>query len=163
MQILAYLYPNTITVQLWDQSIFTPRNRVVYSRPVKIYQGIDNPMQIVVLNQDQKPVNLTGYVVQMDIQDPLNQGSVESIAVAFTDIAKGRGTFTITKAVVNSLDQRFYKMTLKLIEQATNLERPMYIDANWTAPIDLEVLPGWYESMPLTLNSDEVIDAGTIE
>jgi len=162
MQILAYLYPNTVTVQLWDMSIFTPRNRVVYSRPIKIYQGIDNPMQIVVLNQDQKPVDLTGYLVQMDIQDPLNEGSVESLAVAFTDIAKGRGTFTIAKAVANSLDQRFYKMTLKLIEQATNLERPIYIDANWTAPLDLEVLPGWYESMPLTLNSDEVLDAGTI-
>jgi hypothetical protein len=39
----------------------------------------------------------------------------------------------------------------------------LYIDANWTAPIDLEVLPGWYESMPLTLNSDEVLDAGTIQ
>jgi hypothetical protein len=148
MQIQAYLYPNTIEAQIWDLSIFTPRNRVVYSRPVKIYQGIDNPMQVVVLNQDQKPVDLTGYLVQMDIQDPLNQVSAESIAVAFTDIAKGRGTFTIAKAVVNSLDQRFYKMTLKLIEQATNLERPMYIDANWTAPIDLEVLPGWYEISP---------------
>jgi hypothetical protein len=163
MQIQAYLYPNTVTVQLWDQSIFTPRNRVVYSRPVKIYQGIDNPMQIVVLNQDQKPVDLTGYIVQMDIQDPLAEGSVESVAVGFTDITKGRGTFAITKSVANSLDQRFYKMTLKLIEQATNQERPLYIDANWTAPIDLEVLPGWYESMPLTLNSDEVLDAGTIQ
>jgi hypothetical protein len=163
MQIQAYLYSNIVRVQIWDPAIFSTRNRVVYSHPIKIYQGIDNPMQVVVLNQDQKPVDLTGYLVQMDIQDPLNEGSVESIAVAFTDIAKGRGTFTINKAVVNSLDQRFYKMTLKLIEQATNQERPLYIDANWTAPIDLEVLPGWYESMPLTLDSDEVLDAGTIQ
>jgi hypothetical protein len=163
MQIQAYLYPNTVTVQLWDQTIFTPRNRVVYSRPIKIYQGIDNPMQVVVLNQDQKPVDLTGYLVQMDIQDPLNEGSVESVAVAFTDIAKGRGTFTIARDVANALDQRFYKMTLKLVDQATLAERPIYIDANWTAPIDLEVLPGWYESMPLTLDSDEVLDAGTIQ
>ncbi len=119
-------------------------------------------MQIVVLNQDQKPVDLTGYLVQMDIQDPLNEGSVESLAVAFTDIAKGRGTFTIAKAVANSLDQRIYKLTIKLIEQATNKERPLYADDNFTAPIDLQVLPGWYESMPLTLDSDEVLDAGTI-
>lgn len=162
MQILAYLYPNTVTVQLWDPAIFSPRNRVVYSRPIKIYQGIDNPMQIVIRNQDQKLVDITGYLVQIDIQDPLAQGSVESLAVTVTDETKGLGSVTIPKEVVNSLDQRLYKLTIKLINQATNLERPLYVDDNFTAPIDLEVLPGWYESMPLTLDSDEVLDAGTI-
>lgn len=162
MQIQAYLYSNIIEVQIWDPAIFTPRNRVVYSRPLKVYQGIDNPMQIVIRNQDQKLVNITGYLVQIDIQDPLAQGSVESLAVTITDATKGLGTVTIPKSIVNSLDQRIYKLTIKLIEQATNLERPLYVDDNFTAPIDLEVLPGWYESMPLTLDSDEVLDAGTI-
>ena len=39
----AYLYPNTVTVQVFDPAIFTVRNRVVYSRTIKVYQGIDNP------------------------------------------------------------------------------------------------------------------------
>jgi uncharacterized protein YukJ len=163
MQIYAYLYSNIAYVQIWDMSIFSPRNRVVYSRPIKVYQGIDNPVQIVVQNQDQKSVNLSGYLVQVDIQDPLHKGSVESIAVNMTDITKGFGTFTIPKEVVNSLDQRIYKLTIKLIDQNTNAERPLYVDDNFTAPLDLIVLPGWYESMPLTLNSDEVLDAGQIQ
>ena len=163
MQIQAYLYSNIVEVQIWDLAIFTPRNRVVYSRPLKVYQGIDNPMQVVIRNQDQKLVNITGYLVQIDIQDPLAQGSVESLAVNITDATKGLGTVLIPKTVVNSLDQRIYKLTIKLIEQATNLERPLYVDDNFTAPIDIEVLPGWYESMPLTLDSDEVLDAGTIQ
>jgi hypothetical protein len=162
MQILAYLYPNIVQVQFWDPTIFSPRNRVVYSRPITIYQGIDNPLQVVVKNQDQKSVNLTGYLVQLDIQDPLSEGSVESLAVTVTDEVKGQGTVTIPKAVVNALDQRIYKLTIKLIDQATNAERPLYTDDNFGAPIDLQVLPGWYESMPLTLDSDEVLDAGTI-
>jgi len=162
MQIQCYLYSNIVEVQIWDPTIFTPRNRVVYSRPIKVYQGIDNPMQIVIRNQDQKLVNITGYLVQIDIQDPLAQGSVESLAVEITDSTKGLGTVTIPRDVVNSLDQRIYKLTIKLIDQATNKERPLYVDDNFTAPIDLEVLPGWYESMPLTLDSDEVLDAGTI-
>ena len=162
MQIQVYLYPNSVTVQLWDQTIFTPRNRVVYSRPITVYQGIDNPLQIVIKNQDQKPVNITGYLVQVDVQDPLNEGSVESLSVNITDATKGQGTVTIPKAVVNALDQRIYKLTIKLIDQATNAERPLYTDDNFGAPIDLQVLPGWYESMPLTLDSDEVLDAGTI-
>jgi hypothetical protein len=69
---------------------------------------------------------------------------------------------TISRDVANSLDQRRYKITIKLINQGTNKERPLYTDANFGAAVDLEVLPGWYESMPLQLDSDEVLDAGTI-
>ena len=162
MQIQVYLYANVVEVQIWDATIFSPRNRVVYSRPIKIYQGIDNPMQLVIKNQDQKAVDLSGYLVQVDIQDPLAKGSMDSIAVHMADITKGLGTFTIPRDVVNALDQRIYKLTIKTIKQSDNTERPLYIDDNYTAPLDLIVLPGWYESMPLTLNSDEVLDAGTI-
>jgi len=163
MQILAYLYPNTVTVQLWDLSIFTPRNRVVYSRPIKIYQGIDNPLQVVVLNQDQKPVDLTGYALQADIQDPLNEITAYSYAVAFTDQAKGRGTFTILNAEATSLEQRFYKLTLKTIADDDGAERPIYIDANWTAPVDLEVLPAYYNTTPEVFSVNEsIIDSGQL-
>ena len=161
--ITSYLYENIIEVQILDTNpTIKTRNNVVYSRPIKIYQGIDNPVQVHIKNQDQKSVNLTGYAVQVDIQDPLVQGSVESLAMVMTDITTGQGTVTIVRDVVNALDQRYYKLTIKLIKQSTNAERPLYIDTNFGALLDLEVLPGWYESMPLTLESDEVIDGGTI-
>lgn len=162
MQILAYLYPNVVNVQVLDSSIFSPRNRVVYSRPVTIYKGIDNPLQIVIKNQDQKPVNLTGYQVQMEIQDPLIEGAVDAFTVTMTDITKGLGTVTIPQAVTIALDQRFYKLTLKLITVATNAERPLYIDSNYGVPLDLEVLPAYYESDPLNFSANAVIDVGTI-
>lgn len=160
--IKTYLYPNKIIVQFLDPTIFTVRNRVVYSRPITVYQGIDNPLQVVVNNQDQKTINTTGYLVQLDIQDPVNLGSVESLAVTMVNPTKGQGTVTIPRDVVNALEQRFYKITIKLIAVATNKEQPLYIDDNYGASLDLEVLPAWYESMPLTLNSVEVIDGGTI-
>jgi hypothetical protein len=160
--IKTYLYSNKIIVQFLDTTIFSVRNRVVYSRPITVYQGIDNPLQVVVNNQDQKAINTTGYLVQLDIQDPVNLGSVESLAVTMTNPTRGQGTVTIPRDVVNALDQRFYKLTVKLITTATNKEQPLYIDDNYGAQLDLEVLPGWYESMPLTLDSIEVIDGGTI-
>jgi hypothetical protein len=162
MQIQAYLYANIIEVQIWDPAIFTPRNRVVYSRPITIYQGIDNPLQVVIKNQDQKSVNLTGYLVQLDIQDPVNQASVNSLAITITDYAKGLGAVTIPREVVNVLDQRIYKITVKLIDDNTNRERPLYVDDNYGASLDLEVLPAWYESVTVDPPPDEVIDGGTI-
>ena len=163
MQIQAYLYPNTVTVQLWDQTIFTPRNRVVYSRPIKIYQGIDNTLQVVALNQDQKPVDLTGYSLEAEIQDPLNEVTAYSYAVTFTNQAQGRGTFTVQQADVNSLDQRLYKLTLKAVETATGNERVVYVDANWTAPLDLQVLPAYYaDTGPAPTLNEVVIDSGNL-
>jgi hypothetical protein len=162
MQIQAYLYSNIVQVQIWDPAIFSPRNRVVYSRPITIYQGIDNPLQVVIKNQDQKSVNLTGYLVQLDIQDPVNQASVNSLAITITDYAKGLGAVTIPREVVNVLDQRIYKITVKLIDDNTNRERPLYVDDNYGASLDLEVLPAWYESVTVDPPPDEVIDGGTI-
>jgi hypothetical protein len=135
----------------------------VYSRPIKIYQGIDNTLQVVVLNQDQKPVDLTGYSLEAEIQDPLNEVTAYSYAVTFTDQAKGRGTFNIPLADVNSLDQRLYKLTLKTVDQSSGAERVVYIDANWTAPLDLQVLPAYYsDTAPAPTLNEVVIDSGQL-
>lgn len=161
--IKAYLYPNTAEVQVFDPSIFTTRNRVVYSRPIKIYQGIDNPVQVIVRNQDQKSVDLTGYAMQADIQDSTNQVTVGSYAVTWANIQLGQGNFTIDKSTVSSLQQRFYKLTFKTIKTSDNTEKPVYIDDNYGVPLDLEVLPSYYSiTEPSPGVDDSVIDGGTI-
>ena len=150
-------------IQILDTSITTLRNRQVYARPVTIYQGIDNPIQIVMKNQDQKPVNLTGYAVQADIQDPVNRVTVESFAVVFSNITLGRGSFIIDKTTANSLEQRNYKITFKTIKTSDNTERPVYVDDNYGAPIDLVVLPAYYSSTEPAPGVDEsVLDGGTL-
>ena len=162
----AYLYPNTIEVQVFDPTIFTTRNRQVYSRPIKIYQGIDNPIQVVVLNQDQKKANLTGYAMQADIQDPTNKITVASYAVTWNNggnIALGQGQFTIDSTTVNSLEQRFYKLTFRTIKNSDNSEKPLYIDDNYAVPLDLQVLPAYYSTTEgAPLSGDIVVDGGTL-
>lgn len=163
MQIQAYLYSNLMEVQIWDTSIFTPRNRVVYSRPITVYQGIDNPLQIVIKNQDQKLVNMTGYTVQLAIEDPVNETTAYSLAVNFTDITRGLGTVTIDTATVNSLDQRIYKLTLKKVLTADSSESPLYIDDNFGVPLDLEVKPAYYSTTePAPALNEVVIDSGLL-
>ena len=163
MQIQAYLYSNIVEVQIWDPAIFTPRNRVVYSRPITVYQGIDNPLQIVIRNQDQKLVNMTGYTVQLAIEDPVNEVTAYTFAVSFTDITKGLGTVTLDTATVNSLDQRIYKLTLKKILTADSSESPLYIDDNFSVPLDLEVKPAYYSTTePAPALNEVVIDSGLL-
>ena len=144
-----------------DPSIFTTRNRQVYSRPIKVYQGIDNPVQVLVKNQDQKNVNLTGYTVQASIQDPTNQVTIETYAVTFANVAVGQGTFTIDRGTINTLENRFYKLTFKTIKTSDSTEQPVYIDDNYGVPLDLEILPAyWAEAV--AQDSEVIIDGGTL-
>lgn len=159
--IKTYLYPNTVEVQVFDPTIFTTRNRQVYSRPIKVYQGVDNPVQVIVKNQDQKRVNLTGYTMQASIQDPTNQVTVETYAVTFANIAIGQGTFTLDKGTINSLEQRFYKLTFKTVKSSDNTEQPIYIDDNYGVPLDLEILPAYWAETS-SQDSEVIIDGGTI-
>lgn len=159
----TYLYDNTVEVQILDTSIFTVRNRKVYSRPVTVYQGIDNPIQVIVKNQDQKKVDLTGYAMQADIQDPTNKITVMSYAVTWANIQLGLGQFTIDSTTLGSLEQRFYKLTFRTIKTSDNSEKPAYIDDNFGVPLDLEVLPGYYENTEgVPTENGYVVDGGAI-
>ena len=159
--IKLYLVNQIAEVQIMDPAIFTVRNRTVYSRPIKVYQGVDNPIQVVVKNQDQKKVNLTGYTVQASIQDPINQVTVETYAVTFANIAIGQGTVTLDKGTINSLEQRFYKLTFKTIKTLDSTEQPVYIDDNYGVPLDLEILPAYWAEVA-SQDSEVIIDGGTL-
>jgi hypothetical protein len=159
----VFWYKNILEIQVQDPAIFTTRNRIVYSRPIKIYQGIDNPIHIVTKNQDQKAVNLTGYVMAVEIQDPENEITVASYSVNFVTINKGLGTFTIPKDTVNALDQRHYQLTARLINSATNAENPLYIDDNYSVAVPLQVLSAYYSTDPITPTLAEgIVDLGPL-
>ena len=139
----VYLYPLIVKVQIPDPMVFTTRNNIVYAHPIKVYQGIDNPIQLLILNQDNKSIDLTDNEIWVSIQDPVNKITVVSYKVAWADITKGHGTITIDTITLSTMDQRFYKLAIKKINIATNASTPAYVDANYGVPLDLEVLPGY--------------------
>ena len=112
---------------------------------------------------DQKLVNMTGSTVQLAIEDPVNKTTAYSLAVAFTDIAKGLGTVTIDTATVNSLEQRIYKLTLKRVLVSDSSESPLYVDDNFGVPLDLDVRPAYYSTTePAPFLNEVVIDSGLL-
>ena len=159
----VFWYKNILEVQVQDPAIFTTRNRIVYSRPIKIYQGIDNPIHIVAKNQDQKSVDLTGYTMEIAIQDLINELTVSVFAVSAFTWTKGLGQFTIPVETVNALDQEFYWLTARLVNTATNMLQPLYIDDNHEVRLTLQVLPAYYQSISQDLElNDGIIDEGVI-
>ena len=141
----AYLYPIIIKVQIPSENIFTTRNRIVYAHPIKVYQGIDNPIQLLVLNQDNKSIDLTNNQIWVSVQDTTTGTIVAELQVEWINVTKGQGQITLTKTALSSLDNRYYKLTIKKVNTLTNKSTPAYIDANYGVPLDLEVLPGYYQ------------------
>jgi len=152
----SYLYDNIVQVQILDTVIFKTRNREVYNRSIKIYQGIDNPILIQIKNQDQKSVDLKESTVIVEIQDPESELSILSYVLSWQDAARGIGSFTFYKVDIDSLINRYYKMTLKLSDNLSRDQRPLYSDDNYNVNLDLEVLPAYY-SKSIKL---DVIDGG---
>ena len=162
--IQTYLYSNIITAQFWDPTLFITRTKILYAQSVTIYQGIDNPIQVLVKNQDQRSIDLAGRMVQVDIQNPNTQSTEYSLAVNITDATRGRGNFIITRDIANGLQQRQYKLTFRVITAATNQEQPLFVDDNYGVPLDLIVKPGYYSDMPPQdgeQNDFITIDGGT--
>jgi len=159
----AYIYPNTAEVQVFDPTIFTTRNRVVYSRPITVYQGVDNPIQVIVKNQDQRPVNLTGSNMLASIQDPVNLVTINSYPITWANIQAGQGSFILDASTINSLEQRFYKLTFSTTVIATDQTSPVYIDDNYGVPLDLQVLPAYYaETVAPPTNNTFSLDGGNL-
>jgi hypothetical protein len=158
-----FSYPNSVEIQIFDPSIFTTRNRQVYSRPIKVYQGVDNPIQVIIKNQDQKPVNMSAYAVHASIQDPTNQVTIRSYPVIWANANIGQANFTFDANTINSLEQRFYKIAFSATTLDTDQTSPLYIDVNYGVPLDLEVLPAYYGTTvaPPTTNTFSV-DGGSL-
>lgn len=135
----------------------------MYNRTIKVYQGIDNPVQVIVRNQDQKSIDLTGTTMQAQIQDPTNQVTINTYPVTWVDITKGQGNFVLDETTLGSLQNRFYKLTFSVTNTTTDSTIPVYVDDNYGVPLELEILPAYYAQQASVPATDyTVIDGGSI-
>ncbi len=142
--ITSYLYENIIEVQVLDNDpTIKTRNRIVYSRPVKVYKNIDNIITIQFRNNDQKPANITSR----DFTFALTDGNVTvwSTTANITSITTSVGTVTLDQANVANLTQEYYNYTVSYTGTAVgNLTLPAYTDDNWGAAGQMQVISNVY-------------------
>ena len=89
-------------------------------------------------------MNLTNNSMWVDVQDTVNKTTVASYQVEWINIIKGHGQILLDKTTINTLDQRFYKLSVRKTDTLTNKTTPAYIDDNFGVLLDLEILPGYY-------------------
>lgn len=137
--ITSYLYDNKITVQILDDDpTIKTRNRIVYSRPVKVYQGVDNVITLQFKNNDQKAANIAGKTFTFSLTANVGNTAVWSTTATISNVSTAIGSVTIDQANVANLTQEYYNYTVTY--NSGGLTLPTYVDDNWGAAGQLQVI-----------------------
>ena len=164
-QVTSYLYDNTILVQIDSDPEIKQRNRVVYTRPLKIYKGVDNLLKVKFLNSDQKPANVAVYTMTFNLIDDYvfnNASTVFSSNITVVNASAGLGSVTISKLDMVQLDRERYTFNIKMNDGTANIAS--YVDDNYGAAGQVIVSSAAYPvpqpaNLDLGLISDGVTSA----
>lgn len=146
-----YLYSNRIDVYTNALTSWTSeRYRRVYNRNLKIYQDVDNKIDIQIRNSDQKPVNATGSAMVFNLISRDTQNLVLQKDCTFADASIGRMFVNLTEEELFDLEPGFYeysifKETRNVIndtEYSVTNRSPMYIDSQYGVKDILEIEGG---------------------
>lgn len=158
-QVNSYLYDNVVLVQYDLDPEVLQRNRVVYTRTLNLYQGIDNIFKIKVQNGDQKPVNITGYALTFNIVDDYvtaNAVTVLTSNVTVVNANAGLGSVTIRSADLEQLTREQYIYNVKINNGTANIAA--YVNDNYGASGQIFVSEWSYPVAP-----PEVMDLGQVD
>lgn len=153
-KIQSYLYPNRIQVVLNSASTLLEW-RIVYQRIIKIYQGLDNVIELEVKNLDQKRVNITTTNLQFVILDQLSQ-EIFATSVDTNTGVTGIGRIVIPAAAVGYLKPQFLKYTVYVIN-TDSTRTPVYGDTQFGVSGTIDLIGG---SLPEPL-PPKIIDTFT--
>jgi hypothetical protein len=154
-KIQSYLYPNRI-ILIADLAGFTVENKIVYTRTVKIYQGVNNVIEFDIQNADQKRITLGGAglnslkVYVMDGSGKQLATSPYTVTAMDQSTHKGLATVTIPKADINGLIPQFLKYSV--VDSTSN--SVLYNDSRFSALGTMELL----ENITGTSKEDIVYD-----
>jgi hypothetical protein len=162
-QINSYIYDNTILVQVDTDPEIEQRNRVVYTRTINCYQGVDNLIKVKVQNQDQKPVNIANTTLVFSVIDSYitsNANVIFQTNVTVSNATTGIGTILIPRENVNGFERDQY--TYSIYYTSGNLQYAAYVDDNWGAQGQMYVNGTAYPEFTSNVVISNVEDLGTL-
>lgn len=153
----AYLYQQIQTVLLVDVSgnYFDRRWNPVYAKNLKLNLGVDNVILFQFLNQDQKPVNITGATFTFRIISQDGENLLFAKEMVSLSNALGRAKVTITAADTTQLPAAPASWSIEVSSGVLN--QAVFTDdyAGARGDIDIvdSVFPAFVASQELTIPS----------
>ena len=140
----AYLYQQKTQVILIDTSgdYFTMRYNPVYAKKLTINKGVDNVILFEFINQDEKPVNITGSTFTFRVIDQEGRALVNETAMVVLNAQYGRAKVTLPAADLDSL--RAQPASYSITRYSGNLTEAVFVDAQSGARADVDIMDSIY-------------------
>ena len=147
-KISSYLYPNRIEVianVALDPATCPVEWKIVYQKPIKIYKGVDNVIELEVKNADQKRLNIFGKAVKFVLMDQSSR-EIETYDATIiddgsTNCIKGVARITLPEADIANLDPQHLKFTSYILND-DNTKTLLYGDTKYGAQGFIDLLDG---------------------
>jgi len=124
-----------------------------YAKPLTLHKGVDNQIQFQFINQDQKPVDITGKEITCRLIS--YDGSTILLQKALTPqlTATGIAALILNAAEIENIDAQKAHYSLEI--PINGFDFPVFVDQNAGARgvmnIVNSVLPAFISSMPITI------------
>lgn len=127
----AYLYQQKQTVLLIDTSgaYFQRRWQPVYTKNLKIHRGVDNVILFEFVNQDEKPVNITGSTVTFRLISTNGDILLLSKDLEILNATTGRAKITLLSTELDEIDAQPVGWSLERNQATSELYEPVFTDA----------------------------------
>ena len=148
-KISSYLYSNRIQliadVTALDAT-YPVEWKIVYQRPVKIYKGVDNVIELDVKNADQKRIDIFGKTIKFVVMDQTDKEINTYTATVLDDgsttpALKGLAKVTIAEGDLTTLDPQYLKYSVYMLN-SDSTKTLIYGDTRFGGHGTLEVLSG---------------------
>ena len=151
----AYLYQQKQQVIILDTSgaYYDRRWQPVYTKELKINRGVDNVILFEFINQDQKPVNISGMTLVFHLMDQDNDRILISRDFVHLNSTYGRAKVTFTAEELDSIAPQHARFGIR--KTSGNLTEAVYVDdyANSSGVVDIidGVYPKFVDSEIMTV------------
>jgi hypothetical protein len=124
----TYLYQQKQTVLISDTSgaYFDRRWQPVYAKNLKINRGVDNVLLFEFINQDQKPVNISGSTITFHLISQNGETSLLRKDLVALNSTYGRAKVTLTEEDLDAVDAQTASWSLE--RASGNLYEAVFVD-----------------------------------
>ena len=116
----------------------------MYARPLKIYRGISNTVQLRLLNNDQKAVDITGKYFVLNIVDPSTHLVIKSKTGTISNATQGKVDFTLTSTDLSTTNAGRFIYSVHEEDIGGNRLSIIYSDDDYGADGQLTILDSPY-------------------
>lgn len=142
-KINGYLETQYLKVLYSPDTATEHRNRIVYARPLKLYRGITNTLQLRLLNVDQKPVNITDKTFVFNIIDRSTHIVIKSKTGVVANANQGYVDFEFTDSDLRNADAGYYIYSVHEL-QGDGSKTVVYSNDNFDADGELRIYDSAY-------------------